>query len=57
VRYLTDGSSLYEVVSEYVVRNYGVAGSFLRGVIVRDCKTEAVMVFGASRLVGLEVVS
>ncbi len=57
VRYLTDGRRLYEVVSEYIVRNYGLAGSLLRGVTVQDCLSGEWTVFPASRLLDLRVVA
>lgn len=57
VRYLTDGVRLYEIVSEYIVRNYGLAGSFLRGVTVQDCLSGEWTVFPASRLLDLQVVA
>ena len=54
--YLTDGVRLYEIVSEYIVRNYGLAGSFLRGATVQDCVSGATMTLPASRLLTLETV-
>jgi len=56
VIYLTDGVRLYEIVSEYIVRNYGLAGSFLRGATVQDCVSGATMTLPASRLLTLETV-
>lgn len=50
MRYLTDGIRLYEVISEYIVRNYGTAGTFLRGATVQDVQSGATSVVPASRL-------
>jgi hypothetical protein len=41
MRYLTDGTNLYEVVSRRTVQNYGRLRGSIRYVIIRDCVTEA----------------
>lgn len=41
MRYFTDGVRLYEIASQRVVRNYGLAGGFIRYTILRDCATGA----------------
>lgn len=38
--YLTNGTRLFEVLSDASQRNYGRLGGFLRCLIVRDCMTE-----------------
>ena len=40
VRYLTDGTNLFEIAAERVVQNYGAARGLIRYVILRDCVTE-----------------
>ena len=39
--YLTDGIHLYEIAAERVVKNYGLAGGFIRYVVIRDCVSES----------------
>jgi hypothetical protein len=41
MRYLTDGTNLYEIVSRRTVQNYGRLRGSIRYVIIRDCVTEA----------------
>jgi hypothetical protein len=41
MRYLTDGTNLYEIVSRRTVQNYGRTRGIIRYVIIRDCVTEA----------------
>lgn len=45
--FLTDGHRLFELLAEDVRRNYGLGGSFIREVAIRDAATEDVeFVFG-----------
>jgi hypothetical protein len=41
VRYLTDGSHLYEVAAQRTVQNYGLTRGVMRYTILRDVVTEA----------------
>ncbi|MBV9001098.1 MAG: hypothetical protein JO304_26855 [Solirubrobacterales bacterium] len=41
MRYLTDGTHLYEVVSRRTVQNYGRLRGAISYVIIRDCVSEA----------------
>jgi hypothetical protein len=41
MRYLTDGTHLYEVVTQRTVQNYGVQRGTIRYNIIRDCVSEA----------------
>jgi len=56
VKYLTDGSRLFEVEDEYVVRNSGLGGTFIRGAFLRDVKSGEQLVY-SSRLLNLKAVS
>lgn len=39
-RYLTDGQNLYEVASQRIVQNYGLAGGTIGYTILRDAISE-----------------
>ncbi len=41
MRYLTDGTHLYEVVTRRIVQNYGVQRGTIHYIIIRDCVSEA----------------
>jgi hypothetical protein len=41
MRYLTDGTHLYEIASQRTVQNYGRLRGAISYVIIRDCVTEA----------------
>jgi hypothetical protein len=41
MRYLTDGTHLYEIVSRRTVQNYGRLQGTIGYAIVRDCVSEA----------------
>ena len=41
MRYLTDGTNLYEVAAERTVQNFGLTRGVIRYVIIRDCISEA----------------
>jgi hypothetical protein len=41
MRYLTDGTHLYEIAAQRTVQNYGLARSTISYVIIRDCVSEA----------------
>ncbi|MGO9886044.1 MAG: hypothetical protein ACLPV4_23870 [Solirubrobacteraceae bacterium] len=41
MRYLTDGTHLYEVVAQRTVQNFGLLRGSIVYVIIRDCVSEA----------------
>jgi hypothetical protein len=41
MRYLTDGTNLYEIAAQRTVQNFGLRRGVIRYVIIRDCITEA----------------
>ena len=41
VGYLTDGTHLYEIISQRTVENYGKRRGVIRYIIIRDCVSEA----------------
>lgn len=41
MRYLTDGTHLYEIASQRTMQNYGRLRGAISYVIIRDCVTEA----------------
>jgi hypothetical protein len=41
MRYLTDGTNLYEIAAQRIVQNFGLRRGVIRYVIIRDCITEA----------------
>jgi hypothetical protein len=54
--YLTDGVHLYEIAAERVVKNYGLAGGFIRYVVIRDCVSEAVCKIDELQLAALSAI-
>jgi len=41
MRYLTDGTNLYEIAAQRTVQIFGLRRGVIRYVIMRDCITEA----------------
>jgi hypothetical protein len=41
MRYLTDGTHLYEIAAHRTVQNYGLARSTISYMIIRDCVSES----------------
>jgi hypothetical protein len=41
MRYLTDGTHLYEIAAQRTVQNFGLTRGVIRYVIIRDCVSEA----------------
>ncbi|HTU87516.1 MAG TPA: hypothetical protein VMF57_18195 [Solirubrobacteraceae bacterium] len=41
MRYLTDGTNLYEIAAQRTFQNFGLRRGVIRYVIIRDCITEA----------------
>ena len=56
MKYLTDGTNLYEIAAQRVVRNYGLRRGCIRYVIIRDCVSEAVGTVDELDLAALTVV-
>lgn len=56
MRYLTDGTHLYEVVSRRTVQNFGLLRGTIRYVIIRDCVSEATATFDELNLATLSEV-
>lgn len=42
MRYLTDGTTLYEIAAQRTVRNYGLQGGTISYTVLRDVVTEMV---------------
>lgn len=53
MRYLTDGTHLYEVVARRTVQNYGRQRGTIRYVIIRDCVSETTATIDALQLAAL----
>jgi hypothetical protein len=41
MKYLTDGTHLYEIAAQRTVQNFGLSRGVIRYIIIRDCVTEA----------------
>jgi hypothetical protein len=41
MRYLTDGTNLYEIAAQRTVQNYGLRRGEIRYTVIRDCVSEA----------------
>jgi hypothetical protein len=41
MRYLTDGTNLYEIAAQRTVQNFGLKRGVIRYTIIRDCISEA----------------
>ena len=41
MRYLTDGTHLYEIAAQRIVENFGLTRGVIRYVLIRDCVSEA----------------
>ena len=57
MRYLTDGTNLYEVAAQRTVQNYGLQRGTIRYTILRECVTEAVASMGELDLAALTEVT
>jgi hypothetical protein len=53
MRYLTDGTHLYEVIARRSVQNYGLLRGSIRYVIIRDCVSEATAMIDYLQLAAL----
>jgi hypothetical protein len=56
MKYLTDGTHLYEIADTRTVQNYGLARGIIRYMILRDCVTEATARVDELQLAALSLV-
>jgi hypothetical protein len=56
MRYLTDGTHLYEIVSRRTVQNFGLKRGSIRYLIIRDCVSEATATIDDLQLAALSEV-
>jgi hypothetical protein len=56
MRYLTDGTNLYEVAAQRTVQNYGLRRGVIRYTIIRDVISEATAAIDELQLAALSVV-
>jgi len=56
MRYLTDGTNLYEVVAQRTVRNYGLRGGTISYTVLRDVGSEMVATVDDLMLAALSIV-
>ena len=56
MRYLTDGTHLYEVVARRTVQNFGRQRGTIRYVIIRDCVSETTATIDDLQLAALSEV-
>jgi hypothetical protein len=56
MRYLTDGTNLYEIAAQRTVQNFGLRRGVIRYVIIRDCITEATATIDDLQLAALSEV-
>jgi hypothetical protein len=56
MRYLTDGTHLYEIAAQRSVENYGLRRGTIRYVIIRDCVSEATATIDELQLAALSEV-
>lgn len=56
MRYLTDGTHLYEIVSRRTVQNFGLRRGSIRYTIIRDCVSEATATIDDLQLAALSEV-
>jgi hypothetical protein len=56
MRYLTDGTHLYEIAAQRTVENYGLRRGTIRYVIIRDCVSEATATIDELQLAALSEV-
>ena len=56
MRYLTDGTHLYEVAAQRTVQNYGLRRGVIRYTIIRDVVSEATATVDELQLAALSIV-
>lgn len=56
MRYLTDGTHLYEIADHRTVQNYGLRRGTINYMIIRDCVSEATARIDDLQLAALSVV-
>jgi hypothetical protein len=57
MRYLTDGTNLYEIATQRTVRNYGLRGGTISYTVLRDVVSEVVVTVDDLTLAALSEVS
>jgi hypothetical protein len=57
MKYLTDGTHLYEIAAQRAVDNYGLLKGQIRYVVLRDCVSEAVATMNELDLAALSEVA
>ena len=53
MKYLTDGTNLYEIAAQRTVQNFGLRRGVIRYVVIRDCITEATATIDELQLAAL----
>lgn len=56
MRYLTDGTHLYEIADQRTVQNFGLTRGVIRYLIIRDCVSEATATIDELQLTALSEV-
>jgi hypothetical protein len=56
MKYLTDGTNLYEIAAQQTVQNFGLTRGVIRYVTIRDCITEATCTIDELQLAALSEV-
>jgi hypothetical protein len=56
MKYLTDGTRLYEIAERRTVQNFGSARGVISYIIIRDCISEATATIDELHLAALSVV-
>ena len=56
MRYLTDGTYLYEIVARRTVENFGLKRGSISYVVIRDCVSEATATIDELQLAALSEV-
>ena len=56
MRYLTDGTHLYEIAAQRTVENFGLTRGVIRYVVIRDCVSETTATIDDLQLAALSEV-
>jgi hypothetical protein len=56
MKYLTDGTNLYEIAAQRTVQNFGLRRGVIYYVVIRDCITEATSTIDELQLAALSEV-
>jgi len=57
MKYLTDGTHLYEIAAQRTVQNYGLRRGVIRYTIIRECVSEETATIDELQLAALSEVS